>query len=399
MASIRRTARAALVSAIAVATAAVFAGSASAAETHAGRAAAPAVFVQSDNVAGNTVVAYSRSADGSLHQSGVYPTGGLGGALTGSVADHLASQGSLTYDAKSNRLFAVNAGSDTVTVFAVRGDHLQRLQVLPSGGDFPVSIAVHGHQVYVLNALDGGSVQGYVQVGGNLVKVPSWHRDLSLGSTADLPFVQDPGQVGFTPDGSKLVVTTKAATSAIDVLPLNRLGAPGAPVANVEPGAVPFAFTFDRSGHLVVAQAGTNSIATYTVHADGSVSAVDQQATGQAATCWVVTVPTAKGDLAYTSNAGSGSLSGYRIHEDGALTSLGDTGTDAGTVDVTVSSDGRTLYAQTGGAGIVDAFHINQDGSLTRTASVTVPGAVGGGGIAASRPQPQRADTRRGVRH
>jgi hypothetical protein len=42
-----------------------------------------AVFVQSDNATANTVVAYSRAADGVLTQQGVYPTDGQGGALTG----------------------------------------------------------------------------------------------------------------------------------------------------------------------------------------------------------------------------------------------------------------------------------------------------------------------------
>ncbi len=56
------------------------------------------VFVQTDNLAGNTVVAYDRAGDGSLHQAGVFRTGGKGGALTGAAVDFLASQGSLAYD-------------------------------------------------------------------------------------------------------------------------------------------------------------------------------------------------------------------------------------------------------------------------------------------------------------
>src|SRR5580704_14032365 len=56
------------------------------------------VFVQTDALSGNAVVVYDRAADGTLRQAGTYPTGGEGGRLTGSVADHLASQGSLSYD-------------------------------------------------------------------------------------------------------------------------------------------------------------------------------------------------------------------------------------------------------------------------------------------------------------
>lgn len=342
------------------------------------RSGAP-VFVQTDNPAGNAVVAYRRHADGTLSAAGTYRTGGKGGVLDGSVVDHLASQGSLTYDRRHHLLYAVNAGSDTVTVFAIRGERLERVQVISSGGDFPVSIAVHGDQVFVANALDGGSIQGYLRVGDRLSKISSWHRALGLDPDAAPQFTNTPGQVSFTPDGSALVVTTKANGNSIDVFPLSRLGAPSAePVVNVEAGTVPFGFTFDAQGRLVVTQAGPNAVATYRVGRDGKVTAVGRKATGQLATCWVVRV----GDRLYASNAGSGTLSGFR-DERGALTPLGDTATDGGTVDTAASSDGRYLYAQTGADGNVDEFRVGRDGSLTAIGSVNVPGAVGGEGIAA----------------
>jgi AraC-like DNA-binding protein len=106
-----------------------------------------AVFVQTDNTAGNRVVAYDRVADGTLAPAGSYTTGGRGGILAGSVVDHTASQGSLAYDPRPGLLYAVNAGSDTISVFAVRGDRLALRQVLGSGGTFPVSVAVHAEHV------------------------------------------------------------------------------------------------------------------------------------------------------------------------------------------------------------------------------------------------------------
>src|ERR1700733_2286876 len=89
-----------------------------------------AVFVQTDNLAGNQIVVYDRSGEGALTQAGVYATGGLGGQLEGSVVDHLASQGSLAYDSQNGLLYAVNAGSDTISVFAVLGDKLALRQVI-----------------------------------------------------------------------------------------------------------------------------------------------------------------------------------------------------------------------------------------------------------------------------
>ena len=56
---------------------------------------------------------------------------------------------------------------------------------------------------------------------------------------------------------------------------------------NAEPGTVPFAISFDPSGHLVIAEAGTNALATFALAADGTVTPIDSVGTGQAATCWV----------------------------------------------------------------------------------------------------------------
>lgn len=294
--------------------------------------------------------------------------------------DHLASQHSLVYDQAHHLLYAVNAGSNTVSVFQVNGDRLLRTQVISSGGSFPVSLAVQGDRVYVLNALDGGSVQGFVRVGCNLVPVADWHRGLDLAPVSGpTQFTHTPAQVSFTPDGSALVVTTKAGSNSIDVLSFDRHGVPSQPVTNVVPNAVPFGFVFDSAGRLVVTEAGPNAVATFTLARDGKATQVSMVATGQSATCWIVR----DGRKYYASNAGSGSLSGFREGRDGMLTSLGNTMTGAGTTDATVSPDGRYLYVQTGAAGVVDGFRVHGNGSLTPVGSVTVPDGIGGEGIVA----------------
>ncbi len=363
----------------AVTIAATLAATAGSAAAHGARSA---VFVQTDNLGGNQVVAYDRAADGTLTQAGSYATGGLGGQLTGSVVDHLASQGSLVLDHAAGLLYAVNAGSNSISVFAVDGDRLALRQVIGSGGRFPVSIAVHGPLVYVLNAKLGGRLSGFVRVGQRLVPLPESGRPLGLDGDATPQFVTTPGQVAFAGDGSQLVVTTKANTSAIDVFAVQTSGLlSSTPTVNPLPGTVPFAITLDRAGHLVVAEAGTNAVASFALAAGGTISPLGSVATGQQATCWVVRV----GDRFYLSNAGSGTLSTVQS-TNGArtLTLLGQTATDAGTVDAAASRDGRDLYVQTGGAGIVDEFAIGAGGALTPIGSVTVPGAIGGEGIVVS---------------
>jgi len=339
------------------------------------------VFVQTDNTAGNQVAAYHRAADGALTLAGTYNTGGLGGQLTGSVVDHLASQGSLQYDAHQRLLIAVNAGSNTVSVFWVFGDRLFLRQVISSGGTFPVSVAIHHDLVYVLNALNGGSVQGYRLFFGRLFPLQGSNRPLNLDPTATPQFTNTPGQVAFSPDGSQLIVTTKANGNDIDVFGIRPGGRPSAsPVVNSEPGTVPFAVGWDQAGHLVIADAGTNALSTFALGSAGTVTLIDSVGTGQAATCWVTS---AAGTL-YASNAGSANISGYTSSAGGELTLLGQTSTDPGTVDAAASHGGRFLYVQTGGNGIVDEFSVGSGGSLTAIGSVTVAGAVGGEGIAAS---------------
>ncbi len=338
------------------------------------------VYVQTDGLAGNQIVVYRQNHDGTLAPAGTYATGGLGGQLTGSVVDHTASQGSLLYDAEDNLLLAVNAGSNTISVFSVFGPHLVLRQVIGSGGAFPVSITARHGEVFVLNAEEGGSIQGFGVAFGRLFRIPPLHRSLNVtGANPGEPeqFTHTPGQVAFTPDGSSLIVTTKAGGQSIDVfrvLPFG--GISQAPVVTSDP-TVPFAVTFDQQGHLLVSEAA-GALASFRVNFDGSLTALDSVATEQAATCWVA--PAA--GFFYTSNAGSATLSGFSDAFGGKLTLLGDTGTDPGTVDAV--SAGRDLYVQAGKEGIVDEFAVTGTGALERIGSVVVPGAAGGEGIATS---------------
>jgi 6-phosphogluconolactonase (cycloisomerase 2 family) len=338
------------------------------------------VFVQTDNPAGNQIVAYHRNVNGTLVLAGAYPTGGLGGVLNGSAVDHLASQGSLTYDPLHGLLYAVNAGSNTVSVFSVHGDQLALRQVIPSGGSFPVSIAAHGSSVYVLNGLSA-NVQGYVSFLGRLFPLPGSNRPLGITVPSDsTQFVSTPGQVAFTPDGAQLVVTTKASGSDIDVFRVGPFGyLSPSPIVNVEPGAVPFAVTFDAVGHPVVADAGTNALSTYSLAPNGTLSPIATVATGQSATCWV----TSAQGVFFASNAGSAKVSSFAEQLSGQLGLLGATGTDPGTVDAAPSVGGQYLYVQAGGTGAVDEFQVGPGGSLIGIGSVLVPGAAGGEGIVA----------------
>lgn len=342
------------------------------------------VFVQTNEPTGNSIVVYDRGADGQLTRAGTFPTGGEGGVATpGTESDHLASQGSLVYDPAARLLFAVNAGSDTVTTFSVHGDQLLREAVVSSGGQFPASIAVHDKLVYVLNSGGAGTVQGFRIAGDRLVSIPGSARSLGLANTDPPFFLNSPGQVGFTPDGTQILVTTKASGSTIDVFRVEANGRLSAtPVENPSATPVPFAFTFTPSARLAVGEAGASAVSTYAVQPDGTLTDPKSEPDGRAALCWITRV----GQYYYVSNTGSNTISAYTIATDGQPSLVGADGvvatTEPGPIDSTSPPGTALLYAETG-SGTVDEFTVNGDGTLSQFGVVTgLP--VGIEGIASS---------------
>ena len=343
-----------------------------------------AVFTQTDDPAGNSIISYARHDDGSLTYAATYATGGKGGRAAGAAVDPLASQAGLVYDADHGLLLAPNAGSNTVSIFGVSGDALHLNQVVESGGPFPASIGVNGDLAYVLDAGFAGYVQGYRIAGGKLHPITGSQRPLGLGNGNPPAFLQSPAQVGFTPDGSKLIITMKGngggSVYVFGVSPDGRLSSTPTITAV---GGNAFAFVFDPAGRLVIVNAAFANLSTYAVNSDGSLSLISAGASDrQAAACWVTV---ANGNY-YAANAGSGSLSQYTIDGNGTVV-LGQSPAATGipgAVDMAASSDGHFLYAQSGGSGTVKGFAVNGDGSLTPVGSWTVPDGSGQEGIAAA---------------
>lgn len=325
------------------------------------------VFVQTNEPNGNHIVVYNVTAAGTLARAGSYPTGGNGGiAAPGTETDHLASQGSLTYDAQHQLLIAVNAGSDSLSTFSVDGDRLHLESTVPSGGQFPASTSVHDNLVYVLNAGGSGIVKGFQIVNRKLVAIPESARSLGLANTDPPNFLTSPGQVGFTPSGSQLIVTTKASGSMIDVF---QVGSDGrlstTPVKNPASTPVPFAFTFTPSGQLAVGEAGISAVTTYVLRPDGTLAEPKSKSDNQVALCWILRV----GRFFYVSNTGSNTLSGFEISAAGQPSLVGPAGivatTEPGPIDLTSPTGTSFLYAQTG-SGKINEFRVNSNGSLTK---------------------------------
>lgn len=143
---------------------------------------------------------------------------------------------------------------------------------------------------------------------------------------------------------------------------------------NAYPGTVPFAFVNTGRHQIALVQAGTSAVVTYRERRRHPGRGGDA---GRGPGRHLLI--TRDGNLLFASNAGSATETRLSLGAYGALDDLGNTGTDAGSVDATAA--GHNLYLQTGDAGIVDEYAISADGSLTEIGSVTVAGAAGGEGI------------------
>lgn len=332
------------------------------ASAHDGRGDVATIFTETNAASGNEVLAFQRVGD-ALTQVASYPTGGLGSGAG------LGSQGAIA--AADDRVLAVNAGSNQLTLFRVRDNgSLARTDVESTVGVRPVSVAVRRDVAYVLNAGDR-SVSGYRIRGGNLVPIP--------GSRQSLP--GDGGaQVSFDRDGLRLVVTEKA-TNTIDVLPL-RYGVAGPAVSNPSSGQTPFGFAVDGRNHVIVSNAaggaaGASSVSSYAFTGPATLAPVSAAvATTQTAACWVALSD--NGRYAFTTNAGSGTISSYTVGPDGALTlaQAQAAAPGAGPVDMVVVEN--ALFTLNGGSHTITAHGISPTGALSATGQATVPTGVVG---------------------
>jgi len=342
---------------------------------------AGAVYTATNAPDGNVVMVFDRAADGALTSAGTFATGGLG---TGSG---LGNQGGVLLTENERWLIVVNAASDDVTVFAVESNGLVQVDTSPSRGRRPISVAVHGNLVYILNA--GGAVgaadniTGFRLEDGRLEPLAGSTRPLSGSATG-------PAEVAFRPDGRVLVVTEKT-TDTIDTYTVGSDDLASGPNVFSSAHPTPFGFAFGKRDEVFVSEAGggadASAVSSYLVADDGSLEVITPAAaTTETAACWVVVTP--DGRFAYTSNTGSGSISGYRVAFDGELTLLdsdgrtGVTGAGSSPIDMALSRDGRFLYTLNSGSGTIAAFSVRANGSLSPRRSLSgLP--AGSNGLAA----------------
>ena len=336
------------------------------------------VYVLNNDLSGsNSITVFNRQEDGSLKLLGTTSIGGLGSVAA--FAD--GTQGSLILARdERTRLFAVDAGSDQISVVNVQGGHLSLAGVFGSHGAGPVSLSYRDDLLYVLNAANGrnqaANVAGFhVDDQGRLHPVAGATRPLSAARP-------NAAEVQIDPSGQVLLVTEKG-TNLIDVYRMHHDGSLSGPTTFSSVGAVPFGMAFNlaspREFIVTDAAGGPNNTGAATAYrlADGSIQLITGPVFDhQIAPCWLVI--THDGHFAYTSNADSHAISGYRIHANGKISLLNANGVTATTpsdtfpLEEALSRNSSFLYVLDSrllltppGPATLSGFLIHQDGSLT----------------------------------
>jgi 6-phosphogluconolactonase (cycloisomerase 2 family) len=315
------------------------------------------VYVSTNGASGNAIVAFARFENGALEKLGEFNTGGLG---IGGGGDPLQSQGSVVVSPNHQRLFVVNAGSNSISTFAIdNGAALHLLGTVSSFGSGPISLAATDTRLFVLN--QDNSVASYSIAGTGL---PTPLGQLSLGAASD-----GPSTINASGDGRNVFVTERVARE-IAVVALDESGNLTSAGRRASSGAGPFGFAVTSRNQLIVSEAGAGAVSSYKF-AGGVLSLVTSSlSTQQAAPCWLVLSNDER--FAFVANAGSGSIGGYAVSPDGVLTSVspdGRTGVTNGSgatpLDIQVTRDGKFLYALQTGTGTVGSFAIGAAGTLT----------------------------------
>ncbi|KAJ5545573.1 hypothetical protein N7494_003158 [Penicillium frequentans] len=313
-------------------------------DPHIGWPSGKAVYFQS-NEQENSVISIPIGRDGKLYGGMITSSGGKGGAgIDGTTKrpaapDALSSQGSVIVS--GGYLFAVNAGSNTLTMFQIDQDDATNLTMIGEPaeipGEFPVTVGASVKHsmacVGYTGAKSGTSCAVFTRMGlGQMKQVV----EFDLGQTTPpIGPTNTVAQVFFATDESRLITTVKGDPTR----------PPGTAVLF---GGVNVPLTSD----LFITDASFGTTLLSLNHTTEKLSLKHKVTiTGQGATCWVAYSMARKSF--FVTDAAVNRL--IEISKDGSeiMSMLDLTNGDLGLTDLQVS--GRFVYALSPGNGTIPA--------------------------------------------
>jgi 6-phosphogluconolactonase len=230
-------------------------------------------------------------------------------------------------------------------------------------GATPRSVAEREGLVVVLNTGEPGVASLRLDAEG-IAPVIGGDQALSASDA-------DPAQVGFSPDGSMIVITERG-TDSIVAYTLAADGTFGPSREIPSQGPTPYGFAFTSGGVLVVTEAfgaekGAAAASSYAIVDGELVPRTASVGNGRSEICWAVVTPDDR--FAFTTNFADGAVSRYAIAADGSLSLEDATAGIAvegkpGLRDEDLSSDGRFLYALDADDGRIYGWSVDAEGSL-----------------------------------
>ena len=364
----------------------------------------------------NRIINFKQGADGTLTEVQRVSTGGKGTngftPLTGekSSPDSLISSNSIVVSKDRRNMFAVNAGDNSVSWFAIGADGMLTLidtqstgnEVSgPSGTANSLAYNDADGTLYVSHSFGPNHIRAFTARNSRLALLPE-------SSSVNLPSLKDrvPTQIVLTPDSKFLLASvlfdarpsqaglTLAKEKTLVVFPVLEGGGLGEPIFNEAGGITPFASAFlnHSPNTFVTVLAAESSAVVSTIDADGHVrsgksakidTTIDGMAAEPSEICWI----SISDDDAYAfgANFGYGTVSSFAINGadlavnmSTAAEVVGD-GTFKGLAGVFSSGAGdnavagKFLYQLYANAKKLVGYLIGPSGELTKVTEVPVP--------------------------
>ncbi|HTR72831.1 MAG TPA: beta-propeller fold lactonase family protein, partial [Solirubrobacteraceae bacterium] len=354
------------------------------------------VYTETNGIPKNAVVAFAQYSDGSLKQVQTIGTGGKGGNQaqpeTGAClpppagqgnCPNLDTQGEVETGLGGKVVFAVNAGSNTVTSFRVTPGGLVKASVAKSGGVFPLSVTSHGNLLYALNA-NSANIQGFkVSSAGVLTPIKGSNQKLAQnvfpGLSRDIAFDNSGKWLVVSKFGNPFAPGGPSPQNSMDTFKVGASGAAGPAITSNATVPLPFSINFDSADNLILTEVGnptaTGFVDTFKLLPSGHLSPIQSAPTSSAgnAPCWGQI--TKKGYL-YVTNADALGPNGATVAifkvSGGHLTFKGTTPQIHETLktDEALSTDQKYLYVlaptsnRAPGGSHIDEYQILPNGGL-----------------------------------
>jgi hypothetical protein len=284
------------------------------------------IYVESNDPGGNAVLFYTGdTTTGALTFVDSYSTGGDG--LYTLQFGPYDNDGPVIVNSNHSLLFAVNGGSDTIAVFHINGDGTLTAvdgSPFPSGGKFPVGLALSGNTLIVVNKSKQEPTTP-VPFGGAPQALPNYSTftvnndgSLTLVSTLEVGYDNSPSQALAARQGGMvfgddfvggLLRTFKVSPSG-QIVPLFTFGLPASEFG----GAPHWPLGMAANGFLKLLYVGfptASKVGVYSYDAAGHLTFLRSAANSGLAICWLALDP--MGPYLYTTNNIDASVSTYTL--------------------------------------------------------------------------------------